>query len=199
MVRRGYRHRSAAIKISVLRADKSQDGAWDVSRDGRADGNRQGSRSHDGVCAAHRPAPRQRPAPAIPWTDAFAVCNFLELHRQKDDSAQRDLALALIDQVHGVLGRYREDDARTGWLSGLSGEEGRSRPTAGGLRIGKPLPERRPGEPYDDRVEWAPLGLEIEAFWLDQRHRQNETWADHRDINEVMLATSIAPKTFLSI
>ncbi len=27
-------------------------------------------------------------------------------------------------------------------------------PTAGGLRIGKPLPERRPGEAFDDRLEW---------------------------------------------
>jgi hypothetical protein len=27
-------------------------------------------------------------------------------------------------------------------------------PTRGGLRIGKQLPERRPGEPYDPQVEW---------------------------------------------
>ena len=57
------------------------------------------------------------------WTDAFAVCNFLELHRQTGDEEFRHLALRLVDQVHHVLGRHREDDKRSGWISGLSEEE----------------------------------------------------------------------------
>jgi len=52
--------------------------------------------------------------------------------------------------VHHTLGRYRPDDVRSGWLPGASEEH----PTAGGLRIGKPLPERRLDEPFDDRLEW---------------------------------------------
>ena len=36
----------------------------------------------------------------------------------------------------------------------LSEEEGREHPTAGGLRIGKPLPERGPDDPYDRQLEW---------------------------------------------
>ncbi|NIP82422.1 MAG: hypothetical protein GWM90_25640, partial [Gemmatimonadetes bacterium] len=43
---------------------------------------------------------------------------------------------------------------RDGWISGLPEEEGREHPTAGGLRIGKPLPERGPDDPYDRRLEW---------------------------------------------
>ncbi len=88
------------------------------------------------------------------WTDAFAVCNFLELFRRTHQERYRDLALRLVHQVHNVLGRHREDDIRKGWISGLSEEEGEKHPTAGGLRIGKKLKERKPGEPYDERLEW---------------------------------------------
>jgi len=88
------------------------------------------------------------------WTDAFGLCNFLELYRQTKAENWRNLALSLVDQVHDVLGRHREDDARTGFISGLTEEEGRRHPTAGGLRIGKTENERGPGEPYDEREEW---------------------------------------------
>jgi hypothetical protein len=88
------------------------------------------------------------------WTDAFAVCTFLELHRQTGDEEYKHLALNLVDQVHHVLGRHREDDKRKGWISGLSEEEGERHPTAGGLRIGKGMKERNPREPYDERLEW---------------------------------------------
>lgn len=70
------------------------------------------------------------------WTDAFAVCNFLGLYRQTGEISQRDLALQLIDQVHETLGRHRQDDTRSGWISGLDEQKGREYPTRGGLRIG---------------------------------------------------------------
>ena len=88
------------------------------------------------------------------WTDAFAVCSLLGLYKQTGDEAYRKLALRLVEQVHHVLGRHREDDHPRGWISGLSEEEGRRHPTAGGLRIGKGMNERSPGEPYDERLEW---------------------------------------------
>jgi hypothetical protein len=88
------------------------------------------------------------------WTDAFAVCNFLELHVQTGEKKYEDLALRLVDQVHHTLGRHREDDPRTGWISGLDRREGERHPTKGGLRIGKELPERTPDEPLDQRLEW---------------------------------------------
>jgi hypothetical protein len=95
-----------------------------------------------------------RPPRRYLWTDAFAVCNFLTLHRQTGNEKYRRLALDLVDQVHAVLGRHREDDPRTGWISGLDEVTGARHPTAGGLRIGKSLTERKPDEPYDERSEW---------------------------------------------
>jgi len=88
------------------------------------------------------------------WTDAFAVCNFLELYRQTGEKRYQQLALDLVDQVHNVLGWHRDDDPRTGWISGLDEENGRMHPTKGGLRIGKGMNERRPGDLYDEQLEW---------------------------------------------
>jgi len=88
------------------------------------------------------------------WTDAFAVCNFLELYRQTADAEYKELALRLVDQVHTILGQHRKDDKRTGWISGLDKQEGIKHPTIGGLRIGKSLNERRPGDAFNERLEW---------------------------------------------
>jgi len=88
------------------------------------------------------------------WTDAFAVCNFLELYRQTNDEQYRELALNLVYQVHNVLGRHRSDDLRTGWISSLGEQEGRKHPTKGGLRIGKGMNECRADDPYDEQLEW---------------------------------------------
>ncbi len=88
------------------------------------------------------------------WTDAFAVCNFLELYRQTRDEEYQNLSLRLVDKVHTTLGRHREDDRRSGWISGLGDEEGKRHPTSGGLRIGKGMIERDPEEPYDETLEW---------------------------------------------
>jgi hypothetical protein len=88
------------------------------------------------------------------WTDAFAVCNLLALAQSAGEGKYFELALRLVDRVHHTLGRHRSDDSRTGWISGLSEADGEAHPTRGGLRIGKKLPERRPGEPSDERLEW---------------------------------------------
>ncbi|GFO54424.1 hypothetical protein GMSM_14310 [Geomonas sp. Red276] len=88
------------------------------------------------------------------WTDAFAVCNYLELYRQTGEQRWRELAMRLIDEVHHVLGRHRPDSDRSGWIGGMSEEEGEHHPTRGGLRIGKALNERKPDEFPDERLEW---------------------------------------------
>lgn len=95
-----------------------------------------------------------RPSQRYLWTDAFAVCNFLELGRLTGQERFTALALRLVDQVHQVLGRYRPDDPRTGWISGVGEREGESHPTRRGLRIGKKLPERSPSDPPDEELEW---------------------------------------------
>jgi len=43
------------------------------------------------------------------------------------------------------------------------------------------------------------LGSGIRAFWLEPEHHEARTWSEHRDINEVMLATSLVPGGFLRI
>lgn len=80
------------------------------------------------------------------WTDAFAVLCCLGCHHALHHPCYREIALTVIEAVHDVLGHHREDDPRRGWISGLNEREGRMHPTARGLRIGKPLPEK-PREP----------------------------------------------------
>jgi hypothetical protein len=114
------------------------------------------------------------------WTDAFAVCNFLELFCRTRKERYRDLALLLVEQVHAHLGRHREDDPRTGWISGLTEEEGRRHPTIGGLRIGKPLNERGAGEPYDERLEWERDGQYYHYLtkWMHALNRVSRVTGD---------------------
>ena len=110
------------------------------------------------------------------WTDAFAVCNFLGLYRLRGDERFKQLALRLVDQVHYVLGRHRDDDPRSGWISGLDDEEGWKHPTIGGLRIGKRLPERKPDEPFDEALEWERDGQYYHYLtrWMHALNRVSE-------------------------
>jgi hypothetical protein len=59
-----------------------------------------------------------------------------------------------IDRAGSSGVRARDDDMRSGWISGYDEELSWCRPTAGGLRIGKPLKERNANEALDDRLEW---------------------------------------------
>jgi len=116
------------------------------------------------------------------WTDAFAVCNFIGLwQRDGDDEALRR-ARHLVDQVHEVLGKHRSDDSRSGWLSGLEESDGERHPTAGGLRIGKRLPERRPEEPFDERLEWDRDGQYFHYLtrWMHALDRLGRVTGDAR-------------------
>lgn len=116
------------------------------------------------------------------WTDAFAVCNFLELYRQTGKERYRTLARQLVEQVHEILGRHREDDARSGWISGLPEAEGRAHPTAGGLRIGKPLPERGADEPHNRQLEWERDGQYYHYLtkWMHALHRMSQETGELR-------------------
>ena len=123
-----------------------------------------------------------RPARRYLWTDAFAVCNFLELRRLTGDEIYADLATRLVDQVHSVLGRHRPDDARKGWISGLSEEEGRKHPTRGGLRIGKGMNERKEDEAYDEQLEWDRDGQYYHYLtkWMVALDRASQALRDTR-------------------
>jgi hypothetical protein len=51
----------------------------------------------------------------------------------------------------------------------------------------------------DELTTHAPVGDRIVGFWLEPAHRAAGTWTEHRDINEVMLATALAPDGCLSL
>jgi hypothetical protein len=110
------------------------------------------------------------------WTDAFAVCNYLGLWLAEGEDRDLERALELVAQVHRVLGRHRPDDVRRGWLSGLPEEAAMRHPTAGGLRIGKPLPERAAGEAPDPSLEWERDGQYYHYLtrWMHALHRVAE-------------------------
>ena len=116
------------------------------------------------------------------WTDAFAVCNFLALYEQTGEENYKESALALVDQVHHVLGKHRDDDPRSGWISGLDEEEGEKHPTAGGLRIGKKQNERKQDAPYDERLEWEQDGQYFHYLtkWMHALNRVTEVTGDPR-------------------
>ena len=46
-------------------------------------------------------------------------------------------------------------------------------------------------------MRYVSFGEKIESYWRDPTHQTTSTWAEHRDINEVMLATCLAPDGFL--
>jgi len=47
-------------------------------------------------------------------------------------------------------------------------------------------------------LRYAQLRESIETYWLDPSHRRASEWTAHRDINMVMLATSLDPDGYLS-
>jgi len=68
-----------------------------------------------------------------------------------------------------------------------------------GLAIGLAASERLEESMGATLRSYVPLGEAIESFWLDPEHRQTPTWSEHRDINEVMLATRLAPLGYLEL
>jgi hypothetical protein len=45
----------------------------------------------------------------------------------------------------------------------------------------------------------APVAEDIEQFWLQPHHRRESTWTDHRDISDVMLASSLLSPAMMEI
>jgi len=132
------------------------------------------------------------------WTDAFAVCNFLELFSQTGDKKYLNLALRLVDQVHHFLGKHRDDDNRSGWISGLNGKEAENHPTIGGLRIGKKLNERKPNEPVDQRLEWEQDGQYYHYLtkWMHALNRVGKVTEDPIYVKWAVELAQTAHKSF---
>jgi hypothetical protein len=125
------------------------------------------------------------------WTDAFAVCNFLELYITTKEKKYLDLTLKLIDQVHNVLGKYRPENNKEGWISGLEIDEGKNHPTLGGLRIGKEINEREPNEQFNERLEWDRDG-QYYHYLTKWMHALNNTSMITGDIKYIQWALELA-------
>jgi hypothetical protein len=48
-------------------------------------------------------------------------------------------------------------------------------------------------------MQYSQLIEVIESFWLEPTNSEVRSWVDHRDINMIMLMTSLAPDGFLTI
>ena len=116
------------------------------------------------------------------WTDAFAVCNYLELYRQTNDPIFMQLAIKLVEQVHQTLGRHRIDSEQKGWISGLDEEQGLQHPTRGGLRIGKKLNEPKQNDPIDETLQWDQDGQYFHYLtkWMHALNRVSHVTGDSK-------------------
>ncbi|MDD1663565.1 MAG: hypothetical protein LUQ60_07460 [Methanomicrobiales archaeon] len=47
--------------------------------------------------------------------------------------------------------------------------------------------------------QYLPLGEAITRFWTEDRNQEAGSWSEHREINMVMLATSLAPEGYLGM
>lgn len=132
------------------------------------------------------------------WTDAFAICNFLGLYRQTGDDRYLRFARELVDQVHHILGRHRDDDPRRGWISGLPEQDGEQHPTRGGLRIGKTLNERQPYEPPNSQLEWDQDGQYFHYLtkWMHALNRMGRETGESRYHRWTVELAVTAHKTF---
>lgn len=128
------------------------------------------------------------------WTDAYAVQTFLGLADISGEASYLRKAETLTELVHQKLGRFTVADSRKGWISGLSEAEGNEHPTAGGLRIGKNLRERKETEPLDERLEWERDGqyFHYNTRWIHSLlERGEETGNDQYKLwaTELLLAS----------
>jgi hypothetical protein len=58
------------------------------------------------------------------------------------------------------------------------------------------FPKKHPVHRHIESLnQFSPFSETIETFWLE--HKEAKTWIEHRDINMVMLATSLAPDGYL--
>lgn len=118
------------------------------------------------------------------WTDAYAVLNLVKL-------GDKTAAKKHVARVHQVLARHRSDDPRSGWLGGSD----EAHPTRGGLRIGKPLPERPEGEPLEPELEWERDGQYF--HYLTRWARALKAINESRWARELMIFA--APKFVYSV
>jgi hypothetical protein len=48
-------------------------------------------------------------------------------------------------------------------------------------------------------MQYAPLREAINSFWIEPKNRESAAWKAHRNINMVMLATSLSPDGYITL
>lgn len=132
-------------------------------------------------------------ATADPLGIGGLLCDALRLHRllaAADHRAPRRLYEAIVDAAAtglALFARRQELRAPAEYRLGF-----RELGLAKGLAASEELAEEL-------LTTYSRLRTAIEAFWLDPVNRASRTWQEHRDINDVMLATSLSPDGFLGM
>ncbi len=100
------------------------------------------------------------------------------------------------DELH-LPARYRLAFRELGLAIGLHALERLQRVIEQGTPRTTASPRLR--AQVQELMQHLPLRDAIETFWRDPANQRSDTWTEHRDINEVMLATSLAPDGFLML
>jgi len=136
----------------------------------------------------------------------FDACRMAQLHL-RDDFDRHDLLEGTLEAAWVGLeafaarsplrlpAGYRLAFRELGLAIGLRGvEKMRRLMEANPAAFDQHLPAR-----LDSFDQYLTLGERIERFWAEERNQEAESWQDHREINRVMLATSLAPEGFLTV
>jgi hypothetical protein len=166
------------------------------------------------------PSPDGSEGPSLEWTQAgfgamvdmaglvtedplglggllMAACRFEQVDGGPTHEAL--LGALLVSALEGVEHYARQNDLRRAASQRIAFREL-------GLAIGLQAIELM-DERTRDRVElntliegikpYAPVGSAIESCWRARHNQETSSWLAHRDINEVMLATRLAPEGYL--
>jgi hypothetical protein len=137
--------------------------------------------------------------------DAWRVQQLIQQGAQPDvPLLDRLLEGAIIGLQHYARGdelrlpaRYRLAFRELGLAIGLHALERLQRVVEQATQRAPASPRRR--AQIQELMQYLPLRDKIETFWRDPANQRTDTWTEHRDINEVMLATSLAPDGFLML
>jgi hypothetical protein len=126
---------------------------------------------------------------ALATTDPLGIGGLLfDAYRLSQLDVDQPLRDALLEAAHVGLARYVEHpDLRMSAGHRLAFREL-------GLAIGLAAAQAMHAAPF---TKFERIRSSIETFWSTAAHRASRTYREHEDINDVMLATSLAPTGFL--
>jgi hypothetical protein len=135
--------------------------------------------------------------------DAYRLHQLLQQGALADEELVGELLAAALSGLQHYVQRgesalpteYRLAFRELGLVIGLHAVERMWHTAAGRDAAARAHPE--PRAQLEVLRRYLPLASEIESFWRDPEHRRATTWLEHRDINDVMLATGLAPEGFL--